>query len=91
VSFIPWLIGAERLLKRLAGRKEVDDAVLRLDSLTKEEVIMITARNLEVTHHVNGNMEATIMHTKDIRDSVKAAKALTEDISDDIKAAKGGT
>ena len=83
--------GTEKLLKRLAGRKEVDDAVLRLDALTKEEHIIITARNLEVTYHVDGNVEATKVLTKDIRDSVKVTKALTEDISDDVKATKDGT
>jgi hypothetical protein len=69
--------GTEKLLKRLAGRKEVDDAVLRLDALTKEEILMTAARNLEVTHRINGNVEAT--------------KVLTEDIDDNIKVTKDGT
>jgi hypothetical protein len=51
--------GTEKLLKRLAGRKEVEDAVSRLDTLTKDENLMIAARNLEVTHRVDRTVEAT--------------------------------
>lgn len=40
----------ETFLKRLAGRTDVENALLRLDSLTKEECLMMVARNLDVTH-----------------------------------------
>ena len=43
---------SERLLKRLMGKTDVEDALLRLDSLTKEESLMVAARNLEVTHEI---------------------------------------
>ena len=49
----------EKILKRLVGRMEVEDAVSRLDMLMKEENLTVAARNLEVTHHINGNIEAT--------------------------------
>ena len=42
----------EMFLKRLAGRAEVEDAVLQLDMLTKEESLMILGRDLEITHEV---------------------------------------
>ena len=51
--------GTEKLLKRLVGKKEVEDAVSRLDTLTKDENLMIAAWNLEVTHRVNRTAEAT--------------------------------
>jgi hypothetical protein len=38
------------------GRTDVEDALLRLDSLTKEESLMAVAKNLEVTYHVDGNV-----------------------------------
>jgi hypothetical protein len=41
---------AEKFLKRLVGRKDVEDALVRLDTLTKEEALMTAARNLEVAH-----------------------------------------
>ena len=40
----------ETFLKTLVGRREVEDALLRLDSLTKEESLMAVARNLEGMH-----------------------------------------
>jgi hypothetical protein len=39
--------GPERFLKTLVGRREVEDALLRLDSLTKEESLMAVAKNLQ--------------------------------------------
>jgi uncharacterized protein YoxC len=49
--------------------------------LTKEESLMVMARNLEVTHQIDG-----IVH--DVDDNVKAAKVLTEDIDDNVKTTK---
>jgi hypothetical protein len=54
----------EKVLKRLVGRTEVEDAVLQLDMLTKEENLMVAARNLEVTHRVE-------VLTQDILDTNK--------------------
>ena len=80
--------GAEKILKKLAGRTDVEDAVLQLDTLTKEESLMAVVRNLEVTHRVDGNVEATKVLTEDIDDNVKATKALAEDVSDNVNATK---
>jgi archaellum component FlaC len=68
-------------MKKLVGRTDVEDALLRLDMLTKEETLMAVVRNLEVTHHVGG-----VVH--DVDSNVKATKALTEDIDDNVKATK---
>jgi hypothetical protein len=76
--------GTEKFLKKLAGKKEVEDAVLRLDTLTKEESLTVVARNLEVAYRVDGKIEV-------IDENVKATKALTEDINEDVKATKDGT
>jgi len=77
--------GSEKFMKRLVGRKEVEDAVSQLDTLTKEENLMISARNLEITHHVDGKVEATKVLTEDIDGNVKATKVLTEDVNDNVK------
>ena len=81
----------EKILKRLVGRKEVEEAILRLDTLTKEEKIMIAGRNLEITHRIDGNVEATKVVAENIDDNVKAAMALTEDVDDNVKATKALT
>jgi len=74
-------------MKKLMGRNDVEDALLRLDSLTKEECLMVAARNLDVTHHVDrvirdvhGNLKATRKLTEDIDDNILATKTLTEDV-----------
>jgi hypothetical protein len=48
---------SEQFLKRLMGKTDVEDALLRLDSLTKEESLMAMAKNLEVTHEVDRNVK----------------------------------
>ena len=49
--------GSEKILKRFTGKTGVEDALQRLDSLTQEENLMVVVRNLEVAHHVDGNVE----------------------------------
>lgn len=51
--------GKEKILKKLVGRKDVEDALERLDTLTKEEVSMTVARNLKVTCDIDHNVKAT--------------------------------
>ena len=63
--------GSEKFLKRLIGRTGIEDALLRLDSLTKEESLMAVAKNLEVTHHVDSNV-------KDIKVLVEAVREGTQ-------------
>jgi hypothetical protein len=70
--------GSEKIMKKLVGRKEVEDALLRLDMLTKEESLTVVVRNLEITHHVDG-----VVH--DVDGNVKATKVLVEDIDDNVK------
>jgi hypothetical protein len=72
---------SEKILKKLVGKTDVEDALLRLDMLTKEESLMMVVRNLEVTHHVDG-----VVH--DVDGNVKATKAMTENIDDNVKATK---
>ena len=67
-------------MKKLLGRKEVEDALSRLDMLTKEESLMVVVRNLEITQRVDGDVKATKVLAEDIGDNVNAAKVLTEDI-----------
>jgi hypothetical protein len=43
----------------LAGRRDVEDALERLDTLTKEEISMTVARNLRITCDIDHNVKAT--------------------------------
>jgi hypothetical protein len=60
-SSLPFPIdyGEEQFLKRLVGRMEVEDALERLDMLTKEEISMAVARNLELACGIDHGMKET--------------------------------
>ena len=73
------------------GSKEIEDALSRLDMLTKEECLMMTVRNLEATYHVNDNVQETKALANDIGCNLKATKMLVEDIDDDVKGILGIT
>ena len=55
---------SEKLLKKLMGRRDVEDALFRLDLLTKEESLMAVAKNLEVVHHIHQNVKTTNERTQ---------------------------
>ena len=83
--------GSAKFLKRLMGRTNVEDALLRLDRLTQEECLMTAARTLELTHRVanvvrdvDGGVKATKSLAEAIDDNVKATKALTKGIDDNV-------
>ena len=73
---------SEKFLKRLMGRTDVEDALLRLDSLTKEESLMVAARNLEVAHRVDGNVEAIKVLAEDIHEKLPGLLLLVNTIVD---------
>jgi len=80
----------EKFMKRIAGRTDVEDALERLDMLTKEENLMTVARNLEVTHLVNVNVIATQEAIQDVDGNVKETKELTRDVHDNVKVTRHG-
>jgi len=76
--------GTETFMKRIAGRTDVEDALQRLNVLTKEENLMTAARNLQITHRVNVNVIATQEAIHDVDGNVKEAKELTRDVRDNV-------
>ena len=49
---------SEKYLKRLIGRRDLEDALMRLDGLTQEEGWVATAQVLKVAHRVEGGVNA---------------------------------
>jgi hypothetical protein len=96
---------AENFMKKLVGKKDVEDALERLDMLTREENLMTATRNLEITHHMDVNVKATqglthrvdgkvtiieeVVHSVD--GDVKATKELTHDVHENVIAMKEDT
>jgi hypothetical protein len=77
--------GTEKFLNRIAGKTEVEDALERLDILTKEEAGMAVARNLAVTHVVDENVKVVEEVTRGIDNNVKAVENLTRGIDGNVK------
>ncbi|KAN0127634.1 hypothetical protein V8E53_014553 [Lactarius tabidus] len=51
---------ATKLLKKLIGKKEMEDALKRLDKLTQDEARMAAAENLKLTHVVDNKVTSLI-------------------------------
>lgn len=78
--------GIEKLMKKVVGKTELEDALQRLDLLTKEENLTIMmARNLEDTHHFDD--EATMFEEsfQDVHDNVRATQEVFCDVGSDVK------
>jgi hypothetical protein len=68
--------GSEKILKKLVGNTDVEDALLRLDVLTKEEDLMMVMKNLEVAYRIDDNVEEAKVLVKDINDKVKGIEGV---------------
>ena len=78
--------GIEKLMKKVVGKTEVEDALQKLDLLTKEDnLTMMVARNLEDTHHFDD--DATIFEEsfQDIYDNVRVTQEVFSDVGSDVK------
>ena len=78
----------EKFLTRLMGRTEVEDALERLDTLTREETLMAVTRNLVVTHHVDDNVMAVKGIVDNIDGNVEAIKEVIRDIGGSVEVSK---
>jgi hypothetical protein len=56
-------LGIEKYLKKLIGKKEMEDALKRLDKLTQEEARMAAAETLRLTQIVD-NKVTTVVNGK---------------------------
>ncbi|KAF8490817.1 hypothetical protein F5888DRAFT_1637925 [Russula emetica] len=76
----------KKLMKKVVGKTDVEDALQRLDLLTKEENLTTAmARNLEEAHHFDD--EATIFEEtfQDVCDNARSAQAGFCDVRSDLR------
>ena len=63
-----------KYVKKLVGRTDIEDALVRLDELTQDEVRMAAAQGLKATHKVDGmvkNVEGKVQGVDDrVRDAI---------------------
>jgi len=76
--------------KRLLGRMDIEDALLRLDSLTKEEKLMTAATALEIIDRVDRNVVALTETTQEFRDDVKKVETTTHVVDRNIQQTYAG-
>ena len=62
---------SEKYFKKLVGKTDIEDALMRLDKLTQEEVRMATAQLLKITHGVNDKVKGVDDKLNDVSDTVK--------------------
>jgi coenzyme F420-reducing hydrogenase alpha subunit len=82
--------GTEKFLNRLIGKAEIQDALERLDMLTKEETGMAVARNLEVTHVVDQNVKTVEEVVRGIDNNVMVVEEVTNIIDKNVRAIRDG-
>jgi archaellum component FlaC len=61
---------SEKFLKKLVGRKDIEDALKRLDRLTQEKALMAAAQILNLTHRVDKKVTDVGNQVTDVRNQV---------------------
>lgn len=79
---------SEKVLTRLVGRKDIDDALQQLNMFTNEENLMAITRNLQVSHQVDGNVTAVKEMVRKVDGNVEAIKEVICNVDGHIKATK---
>jgi hypothetical protein len=77
-------LSLEKFIKKLVGRKDIEDALARLDKLTQEEARMAAAQILRLTHSVDDKVKAIDDKVTGVRDGMK-------DVNDKMDLVLNGT
>ena len=75
---------------KLVGKKDIEDALSRLDKLTQEEVRMATAQLLKITHGVDDKVTKIDDAVKGVDDNVKGVDDKLNDVGDTVKLVRDG-
>ena len=65
-------IVAEKFLKRVIGRTDLEDGMKKLDKLTNEEVVMAIAQLQEVAHNIRSNVTEVNENVKAVDNKLQA-------------------
>ncbi|KAH9073597.1 hypothetical protein EDB83DRAFT_84335 [Lactarius deliciosus] len=71
---------AKKYLKKLIGKKEMEDALRRLDKLTQEEVRMAAAEILRLTHIVDDKVTTVVNDGKEMKQVVQQLASSVDDM-----------
>jgi methyl-accepting chemotaxis protein len=70
------------------GKRDIEDALQRLDTLTKEEGLVVMARTMQVTHRVDDNVAAIKKVINDVDGDAKATKELVQNVDSNVTTMK---
>ena len=76
---------AEAYLKKLIGRKDVEETLQRLDQLTQEECRMAAAEALVITRSIDDKVMAVDDRVKDVGNEVKDVGDKVKDVDNNVK------
>jgi hypothetical protein len=76
---------AEKFLKKLAGRIDVEDAFQRLDKLTPEEALMAAAETMAVTRDIDDTVKVVDKRLENVDERVQGVDMRTEVIEDKVE------
>ncbi|KAH9009054.1 hypothetical protein EDB85DRAFT_2283296, partial [Lactarius pseudohatsudake] len=77
---------AEAYLKKLIGRKDVEDALQRLDALTQEETRMAAAEVLVIARSIDDKVKDVGDKVKDVGDKVKEVDCKVKEVDEKVEA-----
>ena len=76
---------AERYLKRLVGRKDIENALQRLDKLTQEEVRMAAAEALTISRNIDNTVTDVDKRLEEVDDKVQGVDGRVKDVEYTVK------
>lgn len=59
----------EKFVKRLAGKTPIEDALQKLDKLTQDEALMVSANNLGIVDDINKKVDVIEEGARNVFDS----------------------
>ncbi|KAI9434678.1 hypothetical protein H4582DRAFT_2100870 [Lactarius indigo] len=77
---------AKKFFKRLVGRRDIEDALQRLDKLTQEEARMATAQVLRLTHTVEVKVEGVNKGVQDVDGKVEGVDKRVQCVDHGVRA-----
>lgn len=87
IGHLPLLIVCpEKFMKRVVGKTEIEDALLRLDKLTQEEARMATVESLKATHNVDGRVKVVHDEVTVVKEKVTVVDGKVMAVSDQVTA-----
>ncbi|KAI9434158.1 hypothetical protein H4582DRAFT_807039 [Lactarius indigo] len=76
---------AKRYLKTLIGRRDVEDALGRLDRLTQQEAQMAVVQVLKIAHHVKDGVETVGGQVETVGGQVQGVDDKVKDVGDQVQ------